>query len=261
MKKIMINKKAQITIYIILAILIVVVIVLLFFLLSEKNIIPTETTSFEEPIHYIQKCVKDNVQEAVAIMLPQGGYVDSEKRVSKLYKDINRTYLCYALNNYRTCVTQDPMYISSIEQEITNYIEPKIDNCFDSLRQELQANEYNVNMQGLEISTELLQGRIRINVNREFTMSKNQATKNFKDFDTEVKSRLYDIAIVAQEIASQEAKSCYFEYQGFMIFYPDFDINKFTTSDDIKIYSVRHKKTNEELVFAIRSCAIPPGLG
>jgi len=255
------NRRAQITIYIILAILIVVVIVLLFFLLSERKIIPPDTPSFEEPVPYIQKCIKDNVQDAVAIMLPQGGYIDSGSRVSKLYKDINRTYLCYTLNNYRTCITQDPMYISSLEKEITNYINSRVNRCFDSLKQELERSNYNVDMGKLEISTKLLTGRIRIEIDKEFTMTKNEATKKFRDFDTEIKSKLYDIAIVAQEVASQEAKFCNFEYQGFMIFYPDFDIEKFVTSEGIKIYSIRHKKTNEELVFAIRSCVIPPGLG
>ena len=70
---------------------------------------------------------------------------------------------------------------------------------------------------------------------------------------------MYDLASVANEIASQEAKFCYFEYVGFNILYNDFDIRKDTLSDSTKIYTIKHKKTAAEMNIAVRGCAIPAG--
>ena len=75
-------------------------------------------------------------------------------------------------------------------------------------------------------------------------------------------SPLFDLANIAREIVNQEAKYCNFEYLGFMLFYPRFNIDKKavgsaeTTS---KIYIIEDRATNKRLFIAIRSCAIPPG--
>ncbi|HLC52957.1 MAG TPA: hypothetical protein VJK03_00280, partial [Candidatus Nanoarchaeia archaeon] len=65
---------------------------------------------------------------------------------------------------------------------------------------------------------------------------------------------------VAIEISSQEAKYCYFEYVGYMILHPEFDIQKTALSDSTKIYTIKDIRTEEVMRIATRSCAIPPGV-
>ena len=253
------SRRAQITIFIIIAILLVAAIIL-FFVFARggiEKIIPIGKGT--EPLPYIQKCVEDATLGAVGIMMPQGGYLNPQNY--KLYEDKKVGYLCYTLNNYVTCITQQPIYISFLKGEITQYIKPKVETCFASLKKELEKNNYQVSIKNMSLTTELSENLILIKIERELTMTKNKEVKKYKDFDTTIRHPFYNLAIIAQEIASQEAKYCNFEYVGFMLLYPDYEIDKITLGYDVKIYSVADRKTKEKLVFAIRSCAIPPGLG
>ena len=91
------------------------------------------------------------------------------------------------------------------------------------------------------------------------TLTKTGETTKEENFKVVIPSRIYDLAIVSQEIVSQEAKFCNFETVGFMLLYPDFKIERFTTGDLNKIYTITHKKTREKFKFAVRGCVIPPG--
>ena len=46
-----------------------------------------------------------------------------------------------------------------------------------------------------------------------------------------------------------------------MLLYPQYDIEKFRTGDSSIVYTVTDKKTEEFFRFAIRGCAIHPGIG
>jgi len=97
-------------------------------------------------------------------------------------------------------------------------------------------------------------------IGRKITLAKNEQSQTFNEYNIEVMNPLYDLSKVAIEIASQEAKYCYFEYVGYMILYPRFSIEKFAFSDSTKIYTIKDKYTNKEMNIAIRGCAIPPGI-
>jgi len=251
------SKSAQITIFVVVAILIVLAIILLF-ILYQTDIIKIPRKGVEPP-DYVAKCVKDFSNEAIEIMLEQGGYIEPTNY--KLYNDQKIGYICYTSNNYIPCVMQEPVYIGFLENEITNYITPYIENCFISLKNQLEKENYIVDMGPMSLSTELMQDKIQIRLKRELTIRKNEETKRYYNFDKSIRDVLYNLAIVAQEIASQEAKYCNFEYVGFMMLYPEFDIDKKSVGYDVKIYSVADRKTGDKLTFAIRSCVIPPGLG
>ena len=70
----------------------------------------------------------------------------------------------------------------------------------------------------------------------------------------------YDLAVISQEIVSQEAESCNFEILGFMLLNPEFEADRFRTGDSTTIYTIKHKGSEEWFRFAVRSCVIPPGV-
>jgi len=70
---------------------------------------------------------------------------------------------------------------------------------------------------------------------------------------------IYRLAEVAMEIANQEAEYCNFDILGYMVFYPDYDLSKFRPGKGDVIYQIRHLQTSQRFVFAVRSCALPPG--
>ena len=252
-----INKRSQITIFIIIAILLVAAILLFFFMLRQRNI---EIQNQLNPVNYIDKCVKDNVEQAENIMLTQAGYINPEKYI--LFNSNKVAYLCYNKNYYQACVNQEPVYIENLQQEIKNYIKPKIEECFYSLQQELQKRNYQIGQGALSLNVEAVPNLIKVKVEKKFETTLNEETRKYDEFNIRKSSSLFELANVAREIANQEAEYCNFEYVGYMLFYPRFNIDKKSVGQAetaSKIYIIGDRATGKRLYIAIRSCAIPPG--
>jgi hypothetical protein len=253
------GKRSQVTIFIIIAIIIVGIIIL-FFLLSGKNPADVIKVSMPNPQEYIEKCTKDATKQAIDIMLAQGGYINPGNY--KLYENNKVAYLCYTNNYYYTCINQQPMYLPFLENEIKSYIESRIKDCFYSLKQEYQNRNYQVNEGSLNLDVQLNPKQVNVNINKRFEVSKEETNK-FEKFTVKFPNPLYDLAIVAQEIANQEAKYCYFEYLGYSLLYPAISIDKKQVGSEetaSKIYIIKDKITGKQLLIAIRSCAMPGGL-
>ncbi|MCH7568178.1 MAG: hypothetical protein IIA87_02040 [Nanoarchaeota archaeon] len=255
-KKITFNNGGQISIFVIVAILLVVAIGLFFavFKGTPKISIGEEF----EPESFISQCVRKSARETIDVMLPQGGFVNPSDY--KIYNDVKATYLCKNINYYDPCVHQHPLYITELEQEIKGDIQENIEGCFMTLQSELDKRNYQISGErSFHTEVVLKPGKVEVTVFREFSLSKNNVEKRFTSFSTSVRSPLYDIALVVQEIIRQEAQFCYFENLGFSLLYNDFDIKKFSMSDSTKIYTIKDKKSGKEMNMAIRGCAIPAG--
>jgi len=252
-----IEKRGQIAIWVIIAILIVVGIVFLIFI-NRKPVLSDPAESINNPNSYISKCAREFTYEAVDLMLPRGGFIEPEN--VKLYNGINVTYLCDNIGYYKTCINQHPALLNELKKEIHDYIYPKVDECFNELKRQEEKRNSKVNLGEMYLSVGFAPDRIYIDLNRELKIDKNGEEIKYDKFNVEIKSPLYDLANVANEIASQQAKYCYFEYVGYMILYPRFLINVFSMDDSTRIYTIHDKYSGKEINIAIRGCAIPPGI-
>ena len=249
------NKKAQLMLWVILAIFLVAAMIL--FLYIDRK--PTITTNQEfNPESYMDKCVRQYVDEVVEKMLPQWGFVNPEN--TKTYNGINVTYLCQNKGNYLPCVNQHPMLLNEMKSEIINYIQPKIEKCFSDFKTEVEKRDGKVEYGITNMNLNFGPKRIYIFIDKKTTMAFGEETRNIPDYRIEIINPLYDLASVAIEIASQEANYCYFEYVGYMILHPEFKITKFTFDDSTKVYTIEDKSSSKKINIAVRGCAIPPGI-
>jgi hypothetical protein len=253
-----VNKRGvSIAIWIILAIVLVASILLFFNINRIRDPIVTTAAEFSEE-SFIEKCVEQNVEDAVDIMLPQGGFIYSTNSV--FFEDANITYLCQNRGNFHPCINQYPMYLNSMKLEIENYISPRVEICFDDLKEEVEKRKGEISYGEMNISVDFAPNRIYVLVDRDTTITKNEETRRYDDFKVEIINPLYDLALIAIEIASQEAKYCYFEHVGYMALYSRFYIEKEILSDSTKIYRITDKYSDKRLGIAIRGCGIPPGI-
>ena len=254
------KNKAQISVFIIIGVVLVAGVILAYAIFSKTG--PRyNTPTAEDPQQYIEKCVKDSVSEAEPIILKQGGYINPGN--FKLYQDEKVAYLCYTNLFYEKCTNQEPMFIKHIEDEITNYTKNRIDVCFSNLKNDLEKQNYAIEMSGMDMKTELLKNTIRVTIDRKMSITRNEETKRFDKFNVLMNSPLYNLANVAIEIANQEAKRCSFEYVGYMAFYPEFKIERISVGNGettSRMYVIEDKNTEKKLNIAIRGCAIPAGI-
>jgi hypothetical protein len=248
------NKRGQIAIFIIVGLLLVVGITLVFTIYRQPDATSTQELN---PESFIDDCVREGVRNTVNLMLPQGGFVNPGDY--KVYDSDNVAYLCKNVNYYEPCIFQHPAYITRLQEEIESSISGAVQQCFITLENELQDRNYDVSGGDVSLDVELKPDAIEVNVFRQFSLSKDGTQRSYNSFLTTISSPLYDLADVANKIASEEAKYCYFEHTGYSILYPQFDIRMFTMSDSTKIYTITDISSGEEMKFAIRGCAIPAG--
>ncbi len=247
------NKTGQVTIFIILALILVVSMLLLFLLVKKPDFGFGDETN---PQSYIESCTREATEDAVEILLETGG--DLEPKGSMIYRNEEITFLCYNANYYEPCINQRPMLIEHMEKEITTYIQPRISNCFQSLKSELESR-YDIEMGDMGVITKLQKNKVVVDIKRDFKMTRGDKVQSFSEFKANLVHPLYDLSKVASEIVNQEAEYCNFDILGFMIIYPKYDIQKFRTGDSDTIYTIRDITTNQEFKFAIKSCALPAG--
>ena len=255
--------KAQVTIFIILGIVLVAS-VGLFFVFKSGIISKTRGNIETNPNSFMESCIEDKVMKTVEKISLQGGYL--ENPLNKTFKFENEkdftdiSYLCYTSDYYIPCINQEPVLISHLKQEIKNEIKEDVKNCFEDFARSLEKQNYVVDARYNGFNVDLKPKKIILNINNEIILTKLNETIKQKNLNVTFQSRFYDLAIVTQEIISQEARFCNFEQQGFMLFYPMFEINKFRTGEGTIIYTVEHKKSKEKFKFGVRSCIIPPGI-
>ena len=255
-----VNKRGQVTIFIIAGIVLVILAVLFF--VFRQGIVPTINQKPEvNPDKDFSSCIQDKVQETVKLISEQGGYVSNKLNLTFQFVGEEQgdiSYLCYQQNYYVSCVNQQPMLIDHLKKEIKKNINSDVENCFNKVVSNLKNKGETVqeNYRGFDV--ELYDDRVVVTVDGEISTQKAGVGAKYSGLKSIVYTRLYNLAVVAQEIISQEARFCNFEQVGYMLIYPDYNINKFRTGNSDLIYTITDKKSQERFRFAVRGCIIPP---
>jgi len=248
------NKRGQLTIFIIVAILIVVGIVAAFWLMGRSDI---EAPADLNPKQFIQKCVRDAVEDSVEKMLENGGQRVPSQAIS--YQGHEWNYLCYQADFYQSCYNLHPMLEFLIENEIKEDMKGAVQECFDSMREDFESKGFDVSGGATTYSIDLLPGNVEINLEKKIDVVRGDSSQSFEDFDTQIMSPIYELVRIAREVVNSESQFCHFEYNGYMLLYPDYDIRRIDYSDS-KIYRLIDRRTGAEFKFAVRSCAFAPGI-
>jgi hypothetical protein len=167
----------------------------------------------------------------------------------------NVSYLCYTEYVKTFCNIQEPVYIGNIENEIYNYLDSKIDGCFSEMKKEFENKGYKIKFDSSKsYSVELVPGKISVPVKRKMSIVKNENRKRFENFKAEIQSPVYEMAVVVQEIVSQEALYCNSDYVKIMAENKNIEIKRYDDGNDNKIYFVKNILTGKQMVFAVRGC-------
>jgi len=261
------SKRGQVTIFIIIAILIVIAIAIFFLLRSNLSPNIFENPS-ENPRAFLHTCLQNKIYETADILEKQGGYITPPNlsfnfmfEEEKERRDIS--YLCYTINYYEPCINQRPMLISKLNEEIKKEISESVNNCFKELEASYEDAGYEVQVIAPQdyFDVELSKEGITLDARKQIKFTKGESTNIEDNFKINFPTKLYDIALVTQEIIAQEARFCNFNLAGYSLLYPHLEIEGYTYIDSVKIYTIKHKETGEWFRFAIRGCARPPGYG
>ena len=248
-------KKAQITVFAIVAIALIAIIAFVFILFQTDIDLPGARGQ-QDSTQFLEQCVNEAVAEAIDRIILNVGLVD-KTGLTKEFEYEEVPYLCYTGLYYARCTPLAPILIRFLKQEIVDFITPEVETCFQNLKADLESRTYEVVLGDLEsIDVEILPGKIRTNIKREYKETRAEETRSFSSFEIIYPSPLYLLDSVTHEIVSQEATICNSDYVELMRLNPQVEISKFQTGDDVKIYEVKDKDTDQGWRFAIRNCVL-----
>ena len=248
------NKKGQVTIFIIIGIVIVVGIILLFMFVGDFDV---ESPADLGPQAFVDKCVKDAVEVSVAKMLFNGGEIVPSHAIA--YDGDEWNYLCYQADFYKGCYNIHPMLEMQIEAEIVRDTQEAVQECFNTMRIDFEDRGFDVGGGPTEYSVNLLPEMVQISLSKRIDVSKEGASQSFGNFDTEILTPIYELVQISMDVVNAESQYCNFEYNGYMLLYPKYDIRRIDYSNS-KIYRLVDRRSGAEFRFAVRSCAFAPGM-
>lgn len=255
------NNRGQIAIWVIIAIVLVVSI-LLFLLLYEKKvpILPTDNTPEFTPATFLQQCTNEHVTEITDSMIAQGGFIQPINFL--MFNGTKATVLCENVDYYSPCIHQHPVLLQEVKQQIDDYLTDKLSSCFFELEQEINRRNGKIIMTAgsPDVDVSLGDEVISVHIDKKLTITNNDQTQTVEEFDFDIDNPIYNLAVIANEIASQEAKYCNFEPAGFSLTYPKYTIRKYSFANQARVYTIYDEKHDKLMNIAVRSCAIPPGV-
>jgi hypothetical protein len=252
------EKKAQVTLFIIIALVIIAAALLFYFLVprAETEVIFDETN----PQAFIQTCIEDRIKDTAEIISLQGGSIEPENYI--FYQGNKIEYLCYTTEYYVPCKIQQPFLIEHIESEIENEIANDMKGCFDALVDSYEKRGYNVNLEGSgKTNIEVLAKRIKAVPDYTLTVSGRGGTDRYEKFSIMINNNLYELASMSNDIIDWEAEYGDFDTTYYTAVYSSVKFEKQNQLDGSTIYILTNRDQGNKFQFASRSVAWPPGYG
>lgn len=241
------NRKGQVTVFVIVAI--VIVSAILVFLLWAQ---PTYFSELGGGLNF-EGCVEDAVEQAIDELGPKAGFVNPG--FTYAYDGEQFTYLCYTNEFYETCTVQVPFLKNVFDEQMESLIRGKVDSCYDNSVDDLRAQGYDVVGGVVDYDVLIEPGIVRVEIDAPTSVG----SQRFARFNVRVNSPIYEMVMIATSILQSEAAFGDSDIDSIMLFYPDYVVSKIKRGDGTTVYILKHKVIGTKFQFASRSLAWPAG--
>lgn len=245
------NKRGQVTMFIIIAIVLVAIILFFYFYLYPKII----SSSDNRPL--FDRCIQDEVKKEIVDLAPNTGLLIS--KFNTMYMDKNISFACYTNEYYKPCVVLHPFLKNDFEDSLATMLKPQIQTCYDKAVDDLVARGKEVTAGTIKSNVTIDMNGVKVSVLAPTTISSGESATSFtKPIDVYYYSNIYTILMVANSILQFESSYGDSDTSSFMYYYPDLNVQKISREDSVKIYIITDKK-DIKYQFATRSYAWPAG--
>lgn len=231
------QKRGQITIFIIIAIVIVVAIVLVFVLRPFKS---QETTDIEvAPIRdYVDNCVKSTLVDGIRLIGLQGGYFVPED-----YLRTNVSLIAYGYDKENVLVSE-----SEMARQIALYEETFLPLCFSPS----EFSSFSISEGSVTASVKINDNSVSVSASYPLTVSKENANYRIaQSYESEVQVKLRDMRKVASNIIKNIAENPE-EIELSYISSLSYDAAVLPVNDKETVYSITDKQGLENVDYSFR---------
>lgn len=194
------DKRGQLTIFLIIAVVIVGAVVIFFVLKQAKPPIegePQITGSIDvtEIIEKVNGCLDKSAKYSVTYVGFQGGYYNLPEKNTVIFTDRYPIFIDKGQNIIPS--------IESIQNEISNFTEIQLTDCLEDFK-EFKEQGFNINSGKIAVSTKINQDNIAVNLTFPLTITKGDSSAAISKFSTTIKPILMPkILNFAEQVAVQ----------------------------------------------------------
>jgi len=181
------NKKGQVTIFIILAIVLIVIVVL-FFVLKDK-IVPNNSKDFPEVQTFVLDCIESSGEKAILFSAKKGGIYSPEDTTSE-----GISYYLTKENNYFPS-------LDNLENNLELEFEPLFLECIGNFS---EFSNYNIQSSGVNTDVGINDKEIIFNLNYPLKVSFENQEKFFNDFKGKVITNYFNFYASAEEFINYQ---------------------------------------------------------
>jgi len=260
------QKRGQVTLFVIIGILLVIVVGIIFYLYGDKLKVETEeevkfdSSSVESVKTFIQDCVNKYSLEAVNLVGKQGGEINPGFYQNWNCRRANEcdkvSYLCYT-TEYNSCYNKKPFLHDFVEKEIHNYLKTRLKSCIDL--DKIESSGFNVNAGELKFNVSIGDYATIINLNYPITISKGDSSLKLEKFSKSLDVPLGRLIEVASDIVNQEINNPQgvVNYENYGIkTNGEIQIERHTYSNT-KIYTAKTRNNPYKFNFAVQNYVTP----
>ena len=186
------SRKAQVTLFVVIAVLLVAGVVVV---LSLRGKMPQKVAPEIMPIiSFVQGCVESTAEEGLIFIGRQGGYYE-------LPEESIDTYVYYFASNKSYLPAKE-----KIEQQISLYVNEMLPFCTKNF---VDFPDFSVESQAKKVSTKtiILEGKIRLKVSYPIEIEKGGTAFKLEEFGTEIPSRLNTIYDASENITAEQLQN------------------------------------------------------
>jgi hypothetical protein len=189
------EKRGQVTVFIILAIIFIVGIGVFFFVRSDISIGGEKVNPDVQPIYSsVENCLKEVGEDAIEYVGQTGGYFT----LPELSTETSIAYYVYENKNLMPSKEE-------VEEEISTYVDAMLYFCNNEFS---NFPDFEVEVGDIKTSAKIKEGKVVFNSKIPLSISKGDKTYTFDDFkNIEVASRLNTIYEMADDITEEEMSS------------------------------------------------------
>lgn len=241
------EKKGQVTIFIILSIIIVAGIFSFFFLVK-----PTVFSQAGARMGF-SGCIQDALEDSILELEKNAGHIQTT--FTYPYQGENIQYLCYAPEYYDTCSVLVPFIDKKFEDQLEKDLRNEVDTCYSNSLDELKSQGYEVVAGEVDYDITLEPGSVKMQISAPTVVG----TQSFARFNVKLETPIYEMIMIATSIVQYETALGDADTDMLSLYYPDYKIIKIKRDDGTTIYTIESKMYENKFQFASRSLAWPPG--
>jgi hypothetical protein len=250
------GKKAQMTIWIIIAIIVITFSLIVLFVFNPFKISFNKQTTMQKPDVFISDCMKDFIIETADIISVKGGYYE-DPNIYIGYDGQKVGYLCYTNIPFTNCSNQQPFLTYFVEQQIKEQtIQSDIINrCLTNYKQDLIKKGYSVEtcekINSNKFNVTFGEQKIILPIDCFVHIKKEDKNYNFDKINVEIEHPLPEFVEMAKKIIETEIETGDFPLILVQTYNPSLEIK--IERGESRVYILQKINTDKKFVFGIKN--------